>query len=462
MKIAICASEVAPFAKTGGLADVAGALPSALSRLGEEVIVIMPRYKSIDEKKFSLRRLGSNISFAQAGDSAKVYFIDNDAYFGRDGLYQDKAGDYADNLERFTFYCRRTLELLREISFRPDIIHVHDWQASLVPVYLKTICRRDCFYSRTRTMLTIHNIGYQGLFPKEKFPLLGLDWDLFNIDGLEFYGKINLLKGGITFADLINTVSPTYAREIMTGEFGFGLEGVLRKRSGSVYGILNGLDGDIWDPKNDKYIHANFSHSDLSGKAKDKYELKRLCNLSGAEGAPLIGIVSRLAQQKGFDILLESIDEICKIGAQLVILGVGDVKYQKLLKKAEKKYPKAISFNFKFDDPLAHKIYAGSDIFLMPSLYEPCGLGQMIALRYGTIPVVFKTGGLADTVTSANGFVFDSYDKAGLVNAVKKAVDAYSDKGKWHRLMAQGMQSDFSWEASAKEYLKLYEKAKKK
>jgi starch synthase len=459
-----------PYAKTGGLADVSGALPLALEKEKQEVIVILPRYKAVDGAKFSaesgsafggnLKRLSADTSYCVIGKNIKVYFIENKEYFYRDGLYGDKNGDYKDNLERFAYYCRRSLELLKEINFKPDIIHCHDWQSSLIPVYLKTNYVNDQFYKKTRTVLTIHNIAYQGVFPKDEFQKLGLDWNLFDVEGLEFYGRVNILKGGMIFADLINTVSPTYAKEIETKEFGFGLEGVLNERKDSVFGILNGLDYDIWNPQDDKFIAKNFSLSSLEGKAKDKEALQALCKLPKTKNLPMFGIVSRLAEQKGFDILAEGIDEICKMGIQIVILGTGDIKYHQILEKIAKKYPKVISLNLKFDDPLAHKIYAGSDIFLMPSKYEPCGLGQLIALRYGTIPLVFKTGGLADTVNSSNGFVFDSYDKINLIKAIKKASTAFSDSKKWNALISRAMECNFSWAASAKKYLELYAKAK--
>jgi starch synthase len=462
MKIVICASEVVPFAKTGGLADVAGALPLALEKEGQEVIVILPRYKAIDAAKFNLKTSGDGILTGTLGQGIKVYFIENAGLFNREGLYGDKQGDHPDNLERFSFYCRRSLELLKEINFKPDIIHCHDWQSSLIPVFLKAVYSQDPFYKKIRTVLTIHNIGYQGLFPREEFPKLGLDWSLFSMEGLEFYGKINVLKGGMLFADLINTVSPTYAKEIQTKEFGFGLEGVLNKRKDSVFGILNGLDYDIWDPQRDKFIAKSFSITDLAGKARDKEDLQALCKLPLKKGVPLIGIVSRLAEQKGFDILAEGIDAICKMDIQMVILGTGDLKYHQVLQEMVAKYPKVISLNLKFDDPLAHKIYAGSDIFLMPSRYEPCGLGQLISLRYGTIPLVFKTGGLADTVNADNGFVFSNYSKIALVKTIRRALAAFQDKKQWDVLVQNALKCNFSWDASARKYLELYAKAKKR
>lgn len=460
MRIAVCASEVVPFAKTGGLADVAGALPLALEKLADEVIIVMPRYKMISDSKFRIHRLSKDVSYSVTGKDIKVYFIENDAYFNRDGLYGDKIGDYKDNLDRFSYYCKRTLKLLKEINFKADIIHCHDWQSALTPVYLKTLCSNDSFYRDTKTVLTIHNIGYQGLFPKEEFTKLDLSWDLFNMEVLEFYGKINILKGGIVFSDIINTVSATYSKEIQTKEFGFGLGEVLKKRSRSLFGILNGLDYFIWNPENDGFIASKYSIKNIQGKYKSKEDLQKTCKLPLKADVPLFGIVSRLAEQKGFDILAEAISAICKMNLQLVILGTGDAKYHLILEDAVKKYPNIISLHLKFDDPLAHKIYAGSDIFLMPSKYEPCGLGQMISLRYGTIPLVFKTGGLADTVNEDNGFVFDNYTKEDLIKTIEKAAGAFKDKRKWQEIVERAMRCNFSWEESAKKYHRLYEKAK--
>jgi len=459
MKIVFAASEVVPFAKTGGLADVAGALPLALEELGEEVIIAMPGYKTIQNSQFKIKRLKDDISFSIIGKNIKVYFIENDKYFNRDGLYGDKKGDYKDNLERFSFYCKRTLELLKEIGFKADIIHLHDWQASLIPAYLKSLFNNDAFYKNIKTILTVHNIGYQGLFAKEEFATLGLDWELFSIDGFEFYGKVNMLKAGLEFCDYINTVSPTYSREIQTKEFGFGLEGVLNKRHDKVSGILNGLDYSIWNPQTDKFIVKNYSIENIQDKYKNKQDLQELCKLPVKLNVPLFGIVSRLAEQKGFDILAGAIDNICKMNLQLVILGTGDLKYHLILEEMTKKYPKVISLHLKFDDPLAHKIYAGSDIFLMPSKYEPCGLGQLISLKYGTIPLVFKTGGLADTVNVDNGFVFDHYSKEDLIKTINNAITVFQDKKKWPQLMSNAIKCDFSWGEQAKKYLQLYAKA---
>lgn len=459
MKIAICASEVVPFAKTGGLADVAGALPQALEESKEEVIVVMPRYKAIQDSKFKIKRLKEDVSYSTIGRKIKVYFIENENYFSRDALYGDKTGDYKDNLERFSYYSRRALELLKEIKFKADIIHVHDWQACLIPVYLKTLYQNDPFYGKTRSVLTIHNIGYQGLFLKEEFPKLGLDWSLFNIEGLEFFDRINILKGGIVFSDIINTVSETYSKEIQTSEFGFGLEGILNKRKDRVFGILNGLDYSIWNPEKDKFIAKNYGIKNIGDKIVNKEKLCKACKLPFKKNVPLFGIVSRLAEQKGFDILAQAIGRICKLKLQLVILGTGDLKYHQILEQMVKKYPKVISLHLKFDDALAHNIYAGSDIFLMPSKYEPCGLGQLISLRYATVPLVFKTGGLADTVDENNGFIFDRYNKDALIETMKEAAAVFLKEKKWGALMKAGMKYNFSWASSAKKYIELYKKA---
>ena len=462
MKIAMVISEVVPFAKTGGLADVGGALPLALEYCGHEIIVIMPGYLGIADAKIKINRVSEDISFSIIGKNIKVYFLQNSLYFDRPGLYGDRNGDYTDNLERFTFFCRRGLDLLKEIDFKPDILHLHDWQASLMAVYLKTLYADNSFYNRIKSLLTIHNIGYQGIFAKDEFAKLGLSENLFSVNGLEFYDRINLLKGGVIFADFLNTVSPTYAKEIQTKEFGFGLEGLLKERKNVLSGILNGIDYSVWDPDTDKFILHNYSLRDLKNKAWDKEDLQKKCGLPVNAAVPVLGIVSRLAEQKGFDIFADSLEEFCKMDAQLVILGTGDQKYHQILKGAVKKYPQNISLNLRFDDPLAHKIYAGSDIFLMPSKYEPCGLGQLISLRYGTIPLVFKTGGFADTINKNNGFVFTGYTKLELVKTIKQAISVFKNKTQWRRLVLNAMGCNFSWKASADKYSQLYVKTKEK
>jgi len=460
MKIAMIASEVVPFAKTGGLADVVGALPLVLEDCAQEVIIIMPGYKCVKDGKIKLARVSKDVSSAVIGKDTRVYFIENDSYFNRDGLYVDKNGDYKDNLERFSFFCRRAMDLLKEIDFCADILHLHDWQASLAAVYLKNLYSKDNFYSRMKSILTIHNLGYQGLFPGDEFEKLGLDNSLFSVSGLEFYGKLNLLKGGIIFSDFITTVSPTYAEEIQGPELGFGLDGLLRQRKDALSGIVNGLDYYVWDPNTDNFIMQNFSAKNIEEKSFNKEDLQSICGLPVDKDIPVLGIVSRLVEAKGLDIITQGLDDLCKMDVQLVILGIGDLKYHQLLAAAQKKYPKKISLNLKFDDPLAHKIYAGSDIFLMLSEYEPCGLGQLISLHYGTIPLVFKTGGLADTINKNNGFLLTKRNKEEFLKLLKKALTVFKDKKKWMRLVHNAMKCNFSWEASAKKYIQLYVQAK--
>ncbi len=458
MKIAICASEVVPFAKTGGLADVAGALPLALEKLKQEVIILLPFYKKVALLPANTRILYPGILSTKLGEDIKVYFIQSDKYFNRDGLYGTAKGDYPDNLERFSFFCQECLRLLKRIKFRPDIIHIHDWQAALIPIYLKIRFSSDSFYKNCKILLTIHNLAYQGIFAPEEFPKLGLDWSLFNMEQLEFYGKVNILKGGVVFSDSISTVSPTYAAEIQTSDFGCGLEGVLAKRQDSLFGILNGLDYSIWAPSVDKFIAKRYDMRNLEDKYKNKQDLQRETRLTVERRIPLLAMVSRLAEQKGLDILTEVLDEICGLNLQLIILGTGDIKYHKLLNEKSKKFPRVLRLYLKFDNVLAHKIYAGSDIFLMPSKYEPCGLGQMISLKYGTVPLVYKTGGLADTVNEENGFLFDNYTASNLIATIKQAILLYQDRKKWREKMRKGMISNFSWQESAKKYIQLYKR----
>ncbi len=460
MNILFCSSEVVPFAKTGGLADVAGALPKALEKLGARLKISMPLYKGIRPEKTK------PVASSLIGKGLEVLFIKNDAYFNREGLYGNSSGDYPDNLERFSFYCRKTLEILGEIDFKPDIIHCNDWQTALIPVYLKSLYKADSFFKNTKTVFSIHNIAYQGLFPKEQFPQIGIDESFFSIRGLEFYDKINILKGGLVFSDYLSTVSEAYAEEIQTTDFGCGLEGVLRERKDSIYGILNGLDYDIWNPETDELIYEKYSKENLSLKLKNKRELQKKLALTVDETIPVFGMISRLAEQKGVDLLMGAISELMKLDLQLVILGTGEERYHNQLKKVAKNFPGKISLNLKFDERLAHNIYAGSDLFLMPSHYEPCGLGQMISLKYGTIPLVFKTGGLADTIkdfnarsSSGNGFVFDKYHPQEFLKTVKRALGVFENSNLWKRLVSSSFDYHFSWDDSAKHYLKLYEKA---
>ncbi len=457
MRVLFCASEAHPFVKTGGLADVAGALPVALEAQGIEVSIVMPKYKTVHSPRSTVH--GRDVEVAKIGKNILVYLIKNDTYFNREGLYGDSHGDYPDNLERFSFYCKRVLELLKEIQWQPDIVHCHDWQTALIPVYLKNTYSEDTFYNKIKAIFTIHNLGYQGVFPREEYPTLGLDGALFSIDGLEFYHKINLLKGGLLFSDILTTVSPTYAKEILTKKFGCGLEGILHKRQKELFGILNGLDYGYWNPETDTYIAKAYSGKSIEDKAINKEALQEQCGLAVDDRIPLLGVVGRLVEQKGIDLIVESVDSlITHSPLQLVALGKGETKYEKHLEALAKKYPHNVSARFDFDEPLAHKIYAGCDMFLMPSRYEPCGLAQMIALRYGAIPIVFKTGGLADTVSEGNGFVFEHYTEKNFLITVKKALTAYQDKKKWLLLIQKALSYNFSWEVSAREYGKLYQR----
>lgn len=457
MKVLLCSSEVVPYAKTGGLADVAGALPLRLKKQGIEVVLAVPKYKCIDEKVFKLKEISDVFSYTTLDRTAKVYFIKNEEYFNRDGLYGDKFGDYKDNLDRFSFYCREVFRLIKIIEFRPDIIHCNDWQTALIPVYLANNFKEVSFYKHIKTILTIHNLAYQGIFPKEEFAKLSLDAKLFDVKALEFYGKINLLKGGIIFSDVINTVSPTYAKEILTDEFGCGLEGVLSERKNKLFGILNGLDYNIWNSQTDSFVFKGYSHKTIQDKYVNKKQLQKELGL-GVSDVPLFGMVSRLAQQKGLDLIASSIEEIAQNPVQLVILGTGELRYHNILEQMQKRYPKVISVHIKFDESLAHKIYASSDIFLMPSHYEPCGLGQMISLRYGTIPLVFATGGLADTVSRDNGFIFDKYEKNSFLEAFHEAISLYDNKRRWSNLVKHAFSYNFSWEEQALKYIDLYKK----
>ena len=483
LNVLFVASEVAPFAKTGGLADVANSLPKALKNLKHDVRIFMPRYRQINDRKFVLRdvirlqdikltvgdrEITFNIKSAfLPGTKIQVYFLDYKPFFDRDGLYVDpKTGkDYPDNDERFILFNKAAIEILKILHWQADVIHCNDWQSALIPVYIKTVHANDPFFSKIHTLLTIHNIGYQGNFGTESFVKTGLPGELFYPTGpVEFYGNFSFLKSGIYFVDKINTVSPTYAQEIQqSSEYGFGMEGLLRERSKDVHGILNGVDYSDWDPSVDTHIPVNYDIKTLNKKSENKKALLEESGLPFDENIPLIGTVSRLADQKGFDILAKAMDNLMKMDLEYVLLGTGDPKYHKIFEALRKKYPQKISAQLKFDNRLAHLIEAGSDMFLMPSKYEPCGLNQMYSLRYGTIPIVRKTGGLADTVVNFNaenrsgtGFVFEEYSSEALSNAVKRAVEIFKNKKTWVHLQKQAMRQDFSWDASAKEYLKLY------
>ena len=451
MTVAMVVSEMEPFAKTGGLADVAGALPLALGRLGVQVHVIVPRYSVVQEKQPQVK----------ISEGVEVHFIDHEDYFQRIGLYGGSNGDYPDNLDRFSFFCRQSLSLLKEKGIRPDILHAHDWQAALSIVYQKSVFQKDPFFARMRSVFTIHNLAYQGLFPKDQYPRCGLPWELFHIDGLEYYDKVNLLKGGLVFADRLTTVSPTYAREIQIPDQGEGLEGVLRFRSKDLLGILNGIDQDLWNPATDRALGHRFDSKRLAGKAKNKEALQKEMKLPVSSKIPLMGMVTRLASQKGLDLVVQALPGLSPLGVQLVVLGSGDRPIEQALESAAKN-SSTVRVHLGFDANLARRIYAGSDLFLMPSRYEPCGLGQMIAMRYGAVPLVRSTGGLADTVREdgleGNGFCFRPYDSQAFLQAVQRAVGFYRASGRWKVVQLRGMTTDFSWRRSAREYLRLYEK----
>lgn len=480
MKILFAASEMVPFSKTGGLADVAGALTKALSELGHEVSAVVPFYRATEEKGFDIEEMDCVFSipisdreeygevFRTVTDAGvTVYFIGKAAYYGREELYGTPKGAYHDNAERFIFFSKAVIELCKRLDLSPDIIHCNDWQTGLVPIYVKSLSKDDPLFRDTGTFFTIHNIAYQGLFWHLDMHLTNLPWDIFTPDGIEFFGKINLLKAGIVGADALSTVSPKYAEEIQTAELGCKLEGILGKRSDRLFGVLNGVDYDEWNPQTDEYIAANYGPEDLSGKIACKADLLREFGLPDSDDVPLLGVVSRLADQKGFDILAPAMDEIIAQGYRLVLLGTGEERYHKLFEEMAGKYPDRVGVKLTFSNELAHKIEAGADIFLMPSRYEPCGLNQMYSLKYGTVPLVRATGGLEDTIvdyadspsTSGNGFKFVEYSSSALLDKLRRARGFYADKDQWNRIMLNGMACDFSWGASAKRYVELYGKA---
>ena len=475
MKILLASSEVVPFAKTGGLADVAGALPKALRKLGVDVRVIMPKYKGVEEKGPPLTDTGYRISCpvsqrtVQAEiveshyDGITVYLVDNDEYYYRDNLYSTQDGDYIDNAERFVFFSKSILEAVRATGFVPDVIHCNDWQTALVPVFVNTLYRQDPLFARIPTLLTIHNLGYQGLFWHLDWHLLNMGWEYFTPTFLEFYGKINFLKGGVVFSDLLNTVSERYSKEIQTPEFGSGLDGVLRTRRQDLYGIVNGIDYDEWNPEGDRYIPANYGPGRLAGKAACKAALQEACGRPVDQAKPLVSSISRLSDQKGFDLVAEGFERLLALGVQYVLLGTGERKYHELFDDLAEKHPDSFSAKIAYDNSLAHLIEAGSDMFLMPSRYEPCGLNQLISLKYGTVPIVTATGGLDNTIEDwtpetqkGTGFKMKEVSKLELLANLKRALEAYNQPKLWDKLVKNGMKKDFSWKASAREYLDLY------
>ena len=471
MNILMVASEATPFAKTGGLADVVGALPQALAERGEQVAVVLPAYR---ENRYprptreAYRNLWipigpgyrvdiQQITLQQTEDRAVTYYFSWQCptLYDRDGIYGTAAGDFPDNHLRFAVLSMAALGVARHL-FRPDVLHVHDWQAALAPVYLREHFQGDPTFMGMKTLLTIHNLGYQGPFPPEALPEIALDPRLMNPDQLEFFGRVNFLKAGIAFSDAVSTVSKGYASEIQTPEYGFGLDGFLR-RHGPITGIVNGVDYNEWNPEYDPHIARDYSPSDLSGKRACKQALLAEYGLPQDNlDRPLLGIISRFAAQKGFDILADAASRLLLEDVNLVILGSGDLPYESMFRALAQTYPQKVGLHVGYDTGLSHRIEAGADMFLMPSRYEPCGLNQIYSLKYGTVPVVRATGGLDDTIDEGTGFKFRDYSGDALLDTVRMALKAYQDLDSWVRRMRRGMEKDFSWKVSAGEYVDLY------
>jgi starch synthase len=470
--------EVAPFAKTGGLADVAGSLPSALHSLGVEVAVALPFYRLIKEEKLSIGEkipklevplgeevLPCKVFETKTAEGIPVYLFDREDLFDRPHLYGTPEGDYYDNFERFCFFSRAVLLFAKKAGFSFHIAHCHDWQTGLVPAYLRTVYHTDPFFVDTATVFTIHNLGYQGLFPKSKLPISGIPQKEFNPEGIEYWGKISLLKAGISYSAAVTTVSQKYSEEIRTPELGQGMDGFLRKKGEAFCGILNGVDYKAWNPSRDPHIPFNYDSGKVETKKKNKAALMEELGLrpSGNE-QPLLGMISRLSSQKGCDLVLQIAEDAVKLKALLAILGEGDEVYQSALVDLSRKSGGNIAVRIGFDDSLAHRIMAGADMLIIPSLYEPCGLTQMYALKYGTVPIVRATGGLDDTIRpfvlakkSGNGFKFGPYKAGALLGAIQEALTLYRNKEAWRTLMQNGMKEDFSWDRSARRYLQIYQ-----
>lgn len=482
MRILLAASEAVPFCKTGGLADVVGALGQKLGAAGHDVCLVLPKYRSIEAAALQGGRsqalkipLGGETVEAQLRfmqrRAVSVYFIDYPPFFDREGLYQRDGKDHPDNAARFALFSLGALEAAKAVGFRPDVVHVHDWQAAPAAAYLRRQYARDAFFSKTACVLTVHNMAYQGLFPRSSLPVAGFEAGDFTPDGVEYYEQVSYLKAGLVFSDLITTVSPTYAREIQeSSERGFGFEGLLRRRSGDLFGVLNGLDTDVWNPARDARLAKSFSVEDaVAGKAACRAALAKECGLAD-DGSPLVGIVSRLDYQKGLDLAAAALEprlEQCR----LVAVGTGDPALHQALSSFARRSPQRVCFRAAFDEDFAHRVYAGSDLFLMPSRFEPCGLGQMIAMRYGSVPVAARTGGLADTVfeqagagpdgrpRAANGFLAEPGDAADLGRALDRAFSAFA-QASWPERVLAGMSCDFSWDVSVSRYLELFELAR--
>ncbi len=476
LEIVMASPEAVPFAKTGGLADVAGALPRALRARGHRVRLVIPYYGCILKGGVRAADTGISVSIAISNrletahlwessleDGTPVSLLRNDAYYDRPELYGTAGGDYQDNAERFCFFARAIVAMLKRTSAAPDILHCHDWQTGLVCPLLKVVERDTPIFGRTGVVFTIHNLAYQGLFWHYDMHLTGLPWSVFVPDGIEFYGKINLLKAGIVYSDAITTVSRRYSEEIQGPELGCGLAGVLRRRRGDLHGILNGADYRQWDPANDPHIAERYTADTLDGKRRCKEDLLGAYGLSLPPGTPLVGMVGRMADQKGYDLIAAALPRLLESGIAIVILGKGEEKYQRLLRRLAKGRPDRLGVKIAFDNAIAHKVEAGADYYLMPSLYEPCGLNQIYSLRYGTVPIVRATGGLDDTVTpydpatgAGNGFKFGPYTAEALHDAVVRAIAIFEREPDWTRIRRNAMACDFSWDRAAREYERVY------
>jgi starch synthase len=472
MDVLFVASEVAPFSKTGGLGDVAGALPKALAGRGHRVTVVTPRYGTIDPTARRLERLphglwagGHGFALYRADGPAPVYFVEHGHFFGeRRGIYNEHGRDYLDNAERYAFFTRAALTLPRVLGFSPDVVHVHDWQTALAPWLISHEFAGQPWAPRARTVFTVHNLAYQGVFGAEHAPRSGLPVTVFRPEAMEFHGALNLMKGGLVFSDAISTVSPGYAREIQTTEFGDGLDGLLRHLGHKVTGILNGIDVEEWDPAKDRFTRAHYSAQDLSGKARCKEALQAELGLPIRPEVPLVAMVGRLAEQKGIDLVAAAMGELLGLELQLAVLGSGRHDYEEMFRRVARERPDRVAARIGFDEGLAHRMEAGADLFLMPSRFEPCGLNQMYSLRYGTVPVVRAVGGLEDTVADydgasrGTGFKFRDYRPQALLHALRRALDVFRDRAAWSGIMARGMVLDFSWSASAAGYEQLFER----
>jgi starch synthase len=476
VKILFVSPEGLPFSKTGGLADVIEALPKTLVKQGHEVAVVLPRYRATKPTAIIMPSLtiplGRQLRFPAIADGAalegvRYFFVDDPSYFDREGLYGAGAGDYPDNAARFGEFCRAAIEIAKHI-WLPDVIHCHDWQTGLLPVLLRSAYADDPVLRKIPVIFTIHNMGYQGQFPKEILESTGIPQSVFNPEGMEFYGSVNFLKGGLRYSDYITTVSKKYAQEIQTPEFGFGLDGVIRTRRDRLVGILNGVDYAAWTPEKDALIAMKYSPQDLSGKQLCKQALLEMFGLAPDNAArPVIGIVSRFADQKGFDLIAQKAQELMREDLVLIVLGTGERKYEDMFSALAKAYPDRVGLKILYDNKIAHAIEAGADMFLMPSRYEPCGLNQIYSLKYGTVPIVRATGGLDDTIEpfdlqhgTGTGFKFAEYSGAAMLQCVQQALHHYADVRIWKRIQLNGMAKDFSWTASAVEYGKLYEAAR--